>query len=60
MKKKLVSIVMGSASDMPVMEEAIQMLTELKIGFEVIVTSAIVPRSEHPDTPAMLRSRESR
>jgi phosphoribosylaminoimidazole carboxylase PurE protein len=40
MEKKLVSIVMGSASDMPVMEEAIKMLTELKIGFEVIVTSA--------------------
>ena len=40
MKKKLVSIVMGSASDMPVMEEAITMLKELKISFEVMVTSA--------------------
>jgi phosphoribosylaminoimidazole carboxylase PurE protein len=40
MEKKLVSIVMGSASDMPVMEEAIIMLKELNIGFEVIVTSA--------------------
>ena len=40
MKKKLVSIVMGSASDMPIMEEAIKMLKELKIGFEVMVTSA--------------------
>ena len=40
MEKKLVSIVMGSASDMPVMEEAIKMLKELKIGFEVMVTSA--------------------
>ena len=27
---------MGSASDMPVMEETIQMLKELKIGFEVM------------------------
>jgi phosphoribosylaminoimidazole carboxylase PurE protein len=40
MEKKLVSVVMGSASDMPVMEEAIKMLKELKIGFEVMVTSA--------------------
>lgn len=40
MKKKLVSIVMGSASDLPVMEEAINMLKELKIEFEVMVTSA--------------------
>ena len=40
MEKKLVSIVMGSASDMPTMEEAIKMLKELKIGFEVMVTSA--------------------
>ena len=40
MEKKLVSIVMGSASDMPIMEEAIKMLKELKIGFEVVVTSA--------------------
>ena len=40
MEKKLVSIVMGSASDLPVMEEAIKMLKELKISFEVMVTSA--------------------
>jgi phosphoribosylaminoimidazole carboxylase PurE protein len=40
MEKKLVSIVMGSASDMPIMEEAVKMLKELKIGFEVMVTSA--------------------
>ncbi|HPD61467.1 MAG TPA: 5-(carboxyamino)imidazole ribonucleotide mutase [Thermodesulfobacteriota bacterium] len=40
MEKKLVSIVMGSPSDMSVMEEAIKMLQELKIGFEVMVTSA--------------------
>jgi len=39
-KKKLVSIVMGSASDLPIMEEAIKMLKELKIGCEVMVTSA--------------------
>ena len=40
MKKKIVGIVMGSDSDLPVMEEAIEMLKELKISFEVIVTSA--------------------
>ena len=40
MKTKLVSIVMGSASDLSVMEESINTLKELKIGFEVMVTSA--------------------
>jgi phosphoribosylaminoimidazole carboxylase PurE protein len=40
MKKKLVSIVMGSDSDLSVMEEAVKMFQELKIGFEVTVTSA--------------------
>lgn len=40
MKTKLVSIVMGSASDLSVMEESISTLKELKIGFEVMVTSA--------------------
>lgn len=40
MEKKLVSIVMGSVSDFPIMEEAIKMLQELKISFEVVVTSA--------------------
>jgi phosphoribosylaminoimidazole carboxylase PurE protein len=40
MEKKNVGIVMGSDSDLPIMEEAIKMLKELKIGFEVMVTSA--------------------
>jgi phosphoribosylaminoimidazole carboxylase PurE protein len=40
MKTKLVSIVMGSASDLSVMEEAINTLQELNIAFEVMVTSA--------------------
>lgn len=40
MKKRLVSIVMGSDSDLPVMEEAVKICKELKIGFEVTVTSA--------------------
>lgn len=40
MKNKLVGIVMGSDSDLPVMEEAIKMLKEFKIPFEVIVASA--------------------
>jgi len=40
MGKKLVSVVMGSVSDLPIMEEAIKILEELKISFEVVVTSA--------------------
>ncbi|MBN2467150.1 MAG: 5-(carboxyamino)imidazole ribonucleotide mutase [Deltaproteobacteria bacterium] len=40
MEKKVVGVVMGSDSDLAVMEEAINMLTELKIGFEVLVASA--------------------
>lgn len=40
MKTKLVSIVMGSASDLSVMEEAINTVQELNIAFEVMVTSA--------------------
>jgi phosphoribosylaminoimidazole carboxylase PurE protein len=40
MKMKLVSIVMGSATDLPVMEEAINTLRDLDVAFEVMVTSA--------------------
>ena len=40
MKKKTVSVVMGSDSDLTVMDEAIKILQEFKIGFEVIITSA--------------------
>ncbi|MCX8012166.1 MAG: 5-(carboxyamino)imidazole ribonucleotide mutase [Desulfobacterota bacterium] len=40
MDKKLVSVVMGSVSDLSIMEETIKVLQELKISFEVIVTSA--------------------
>ena len=40
MKKKIVSVVMGSDSDLAVMDEAIKILQEFKIGFEVIITSA--------------------
>jgi len=40
MEKKFVGIVMGSDSDLPIMEEAINMLKELKIPFEVMVASA--------------------
>jgi len=40
MENKIVGIVMGSDSDLPFMEEAIKMLKEFKIPFEVIVASA--------------------
>ena len=38
--KPLVSIIMGSTSDMPVMEKACQMLNDLQIPFEVNALSA--------------------
>jgi len=38
--KPLVSIIMGSASDLPVMEKAMQQLEELQIPFEVNALSA--------------------
>ena len=39
-EKKMVGIIMGSDSDLPVMEEAIEILKKFKIKFEVIVASA--------------------
>jgi len=39
-KDALVSIVMGSDSDLPVMREAASVLDELGISYEVIITSA--------------------
>lgn len=36
----MVSVVMGSDSDLPIMEEAVKVLREFDIGFEVIITSA--------------------
>lgn len=35
-----VGIIMGSASDLPVMQEAADMLDELKIGYEINIVSA--------------------
>ena len=40
MKKTLVSIVMGSDSDLPVMNAAADILTELEIAFELDIVSA--------------------
>lgn len=40
MGKRIVGIVMGSDSDLPFMEGAMQVLAEFKIPFEVIVASA--------------------
>lgn len=39
-KKAVVSVVMGSDSDLPVMTEATKMLDEFGIGYELILTSA--------------------
>lgn len=40
MERKLVSIVMGSKSDLPVMQEAAEMLEKFGIGYEIDVVSA--------------------
>jgi len=40
MKKPLVSIIMGSDSDLPVMQEAAQMLKQFNIDYELTVVSA--------------------
>jgi 5-(carboxyamino)imidazole ribonucleotide mutase len=40
MKKKLVSIVMGSDSDMPVMKQAAEMLAKFDIDYEIDIVSA--------------------
>lgn len=40
MKEKLVSIVMGSDSDLPVMKQAVEMLDHFGIGYEVDIVSA--------------------
>ena len=39
-KNVLVSVVMGSDSDLPVMTEATKVLEEFGIGYELILTSA--------------------
>ena len=40
MKKKPVAIVMGSDSDLPIMQEAIKILEEFKVGYEITIASA--------------------
>ncbi len=40
MEKKLVSIVMGSDSDLPIMQQAADILTELGVSFEIDIVSA--------------------
>mgnify|MGYP006286591733 CR=1 FL=1 len=40
MEQRLVSVVMGSDSDMPVMKQAIEMLEELGVNYEVDIVSA--------------------
>jgi 5-(carboxyamino)imidazole ribonucleotide mutase len=40
MEKPLVSIIMGSTSDLPVMEAAVNVLNENKIPFEINIVSA--------------------
>src|SRR5512136_2847742 len=39
-KKPLVAILMGSDSDLPVMEEAVKILAEFKVPYEITVSSA--------------------
>lgn len=39
-KKAVVSVVMGSDSDLPIMTEAVKILDEFSIGYELVLTSA--------------------
>ncbi len=47
--KKLVGIIMGSDSDLPIMNKAIEVLQEFQIGFEVKILSAHRTPDEHTD-----------
>jgi 5-(carboxyamino)imidazole ribonucleotide mutase len=40
MERKLVSIVMGSDSDLPIMNQAADILKELEVGYEIDIVSA--------------------
>jgi 5-(carboxyamino)imidazole ribonucleotide mutase len=40
METKLISIIMGSDSDMPVMKQAVEMLDKFGIGYEIDIVSA--------------------
>ena len=51
MKKKPVAIVMGSDSDLPIMQEAAKMLDEFKVGYEMTIASA----HRSPDLTAALQ-----
>ncbi len=39
-KKRMVGIIMGSTSDLPIMQEAAEMLTQFEIPFELTIVSA--------------------
>jgi len=47
--KPIVSIVMGSDSDLPVMEKAFEVLNEFKINYEVKILSAHRTPTEHAE-----------
>jgi 5-(carboxyamino)imidazole ribonucleotide mutase len=47
--KKLVGIIMGSDSDMPIMNKAIEVFQEFEIGFEIKILSAHRTPDEHSD-----------
>ena len=47
--KPLVGIIMGSDSDLPVMEEAVKVLTEFNIGYEVKILSAHRTPQQHSE-----------
>lgn len=50
MSKKLVTIVMGSDSDLPVMQESALALDEFGIGYDIVISSA----HRHPEKTAQL------
>ena len=47
MAQAVVLIIMGSASDWPVMQEAAAMLDRLQVAYDVTVSSALLPHSMH-------------
>ncbi|MBX7126673.1 MAG: 5-(carboxyamino)imidazole ribonucleotide mutase, partial [Cyclobacteriaceae bacterium] len=57
MSKPLVGIIMGSQSDLPVMEEAAHFLEEMKIPFELTIVSAHRTPQRMMDYAATARKR---
>lgn len=58
--KPVVSIIMGSTSDLPVMEKAAKLLDEMQVPFEMNALSAHRTPAEVENSPKKLPDVESR